>query len=371
MLALKNHFQKLDKSAKAQAGPIGLEFAYEEVHLVQLERCSSGKINLLASSAIPYPLAREQLLSSPKAVKTLLNRALKSAPFSGRDVVTTMMGNDIRLVSVTYNTKSGHSDGQSILKLLENRVDGELSDYVVDYMPIRQHAMQDERVALVALAKQDQVVQYLELVRAAGMNVMALDVSPSAINRLMTAISGEEHKDNILVINFGYKKSYMTLLSGRRLLFDQEIDCGEEEFLQQVSKTLDMDQAMALKLVHTHGLLAGQSERQSEMLSSLDISKTLLEVLKPKFIKLVEEINRALIYAAAETRGETVKHVYLLGSIARWKGADACLNQLVNIPVSLPDYFTVFNTDGHEYHEATPEMAVATGLALRGLMDNG
>jgi len=371
MLTLKNIVDKFEFASQPNTvGPIGLEFAIEKVQLVQLRETSEGEIVLRAHAALAYPNSREELLSSPHAIKKLLQQALKSAKFSGRKIVTILPANDIRMMSVAYQVAKGKSESEAILKLLSNRVEGELADYVIDYLPTRSATRNDEHLALVAIAKRKIVIEYLESMRASGLSVEALDIAPSAIKRLITIISNIERTENTLVINVGRIKSYMTLISGSRLLFEQEIDFGEAFLLKQISMDLDIGSDMARDLVYTHGLNCKNREHDSRFqCSAVEVSETLTEIVKPRFLKLVDEINRALIYAASETRGEPVKQVYLLGSIARWPGADNLLNQLVKVPVSLPDFLKTFgNTiESDNHQELVPEMAVATGLALRGM----
>ena len=371
MLALKQITDRLNfVNRHNRPGPIGLAFAIEKVYLVQLEQKLDGEIVLRASAAVEYPTNREELLASSKAVKSLLKLALKLAPFSGRNIVTTLLPGDIRMMSIAYQLDKGKSETDAIVKLLESRIKGDLIDYVVDYLPIRAHTSDDERLALVALAKRDIVFEYLELLRMAGFMVEALDIAPSAIKRLISAVSDVDRTDNILVINFGGIKSYMTLISGQRLLFDQGIDFGEVHLIERIASSLDISQEQARELVYTHGLSPSNPEQEDNyQLPDEEVSETLVEIVKPKFLKLVDEINRVLIYAASETRGKPVKHVYLLGSIARWNGADKVLNKLINIPVSLPNFISKFGhaSDYGNYEDSLPEMAVATGLALRGM----
>ncbi len=63
-------------------------------------------------------------------------------------------------------------------------------------------------------------------------------------------------------------------------------------------------------LVIKHGLDPGAHGGQgAAALSGREISETLAEIVKPNFLKLVDEINRTLIYAASETRGKPVTQV--------------------------------------------------------------
>jgi Tfp pilus assembly PilM family ATPase len=75
---------------------------------------------------------------------------------------------------------------------------------------------------------------------------------------------------------------------------------------------------------------------------------------------------------ASQTHGESVERIYLLGSVARWHGVDQLLNTLLTLPVeTIPNPLNRFSlsaaTQGGAETDAVPELAVATGLALRGL----
>ena len=90
-------------------------------------------------------------------------------------------------------------------------------------------------------------------------------------------------------------------------------------------------------------------------------------------MKLVESINRVLVFSASETRGIPVSKVYLLGAVARWHGADQLLNSMLNITV-VPireenDFYTFFPIGrGDSIRGIVPDMVKATGYALRGLI---
>ncbi|HIP53281.1 MAG TPA: hypothetical protein EYH03_04635, partial [Chromatiales bacterium] len=123
---------------------------------------------------------------------------------------------------MSYN-KTGRSDEEAILDLVSNRVEGDnLSEYVVDYLPVRTSKGDEESLAVVALARKEVVVRYLNTLARTGFEVEALEISPSAIKRAVSFSTTEKDPKTVLVINFGRTESYLTMISGRRLLFDQE-----------------------------------------------------------------------------------------------------------------------------------------------------
>jgi type IV pilus assembly protein PilM len=345
-----------------RTGPIGLHMAREAIHLVQLELCASGVAGVRAWASVPFPDGSDEILQSPKRLRMLLRKDLVSGAFKGRKVVSAMPG--ARIHSVTYRQTGVRTDAEEIVHLMAERLEGSLADYVLDFLPVREATSEGERLALVTVSRRDDVIAYLELLRQAGLDVAALEIGPAAIRRLVCAISAAGEPENVLVINAGDRASFMTMISGRRLLFDQEIDFGERKLLDLVAGSLDMPANLVRDLVVSGGL--GGAGRNAP--AEAEISGAIVEILRPELKKLVTEIERAFLYAASETRGGGVRRVYLVGSIARWPGADRHLSTLAGIPVTnIPDPLAALTqTGGASLPERViAEIAVATGLALR------
>lgn len=370
-------WMELFNPARHRAGPIGLQFAAESLNLVQLESTPVGDIDVRARASIAYPESRDALLQNPAALRAFLKKTLKKKNFHGRRVVTALPADGVRMISVTYRAADLVSDDQMIQRLMTERLEGNLTDYVIDYVPVRSGNADADRVALVAVARFTEVVEYLELLRHAGLDVEALEVGPVAIRRLVSTMAVNDDKKNVLVITFGRKTSYMTMVSERRLLFDQEIKFGEDRFIKQVCDSLEMAPNLAKDLIIRLGLNpAAPAQASDSVLGDSGATDMLLEILKPEFGKLASEIRRGYMYAASETRGSQVDQIYILGSVARWTGSARLIDSMVDVPVAkIPDPLSLFGDrdqsvrDGEDTGNA--QLAVATGLALRGVQEDG
>jgi type IV pilus assembly protein PilM len=377
MFALSQAIQRISPATRVnRVGLIGLECAVNELHLVQLETVSRGGIRVRAKASVTYQEDRSDLLQSPRELRALIRKALGKGRFKGRKVVTAMPSGETRIMPVNYHVNPGQGDAGIILKLMGERLDGDLSEYVIDYLPIRAENQADDHSALVAIAKREAVVEYLEVLRKSGLEVECLEIGPVAIRRLVAAMAPEGKRENVLVINFGREASFLTIISGNRLLLDQAIQFGEDMLLAQIAGALDMPEPSVRKLVDLHSLDPRDGSQENALVEvGIDVAATLQEILKPSFLELVDEINRALIYLASQTHGESVDRIYLLGSVARWQGADKLLNKLLVLPVeTIPNPLKTFRRPGAPEAvneiDAAPAIAVATGLALRGLRVN-
>jgi Tfp pilus assembly PilM family ATPase len=316
-------------------------------------------------ASVPLPPG-DDVLESPKRFGLLLRKALTSGGFKNRRVVTAMPHGKVRIHSVTYRPTRERSAADEILSLMQERLDGPLTDHVVDFLPVRDGTADGERLALVAVSARADVLSYLELLRRTGLEVAALEVGPAAIRRLVCAMAPGRDLENVLVINAGDRASFMTMISGRRLLFDQEIDFGERKLIELVATSLDMPEHIVRDVVTKGALHAASTPGSPEG----DLANAIVEILRPELKRLIAEVERGFLYAASESRGGGTRRVHLVGSLARWPGADRQLAALSRMPVTIPDPFAVLAPDARRVvpAHAVPEIAVATGLALRGIV---
>lgn len=372
MSALAAAIQKFIPIANARrVGPIGLECARLALHLVQLETDRSGRVTVRARASVPYPCTLDELLASPAIMQKLVRKALHADKFHGRRVVTTLPSPDLQIMPVTYHVAKGQPNDAALVAVMAERLEGDFSDYVVDYIPVRGEDNSEECLAIVAVARRETVISYLELLRKCGLEAGHLEIGPTAIRRLVSAMGCKDRHENVLAINFGRESSFITVVSGARLLCDQAIRFGENQLLERIASELDMPVDSVMQLVHDHSLDPAAIGQHSQ---DLDIAGTLLQIVKPAFLRLVEEINRTLIYTASQTRGERVSRIYILGSLARWQGTDALLRSLVEldvetIPNPLKPFLSAADAADKE-RDPAPEIAVATGLAMNGMTDN-
>lgn len=361
--------------SRKRVGPIGLHLAQEAVHAVQLGCSAGGELGLRAWQSTPHDSVLAELLAAPGALEGLVKHTLNGAGFKGRRAVTAMPANQVRITPLTYQLGGGQTDGAVILKLMAGRVDGDLKEYVIDFVPVRSSG--EDRLALVASCRRDHVLAYLEMLRKAGLDVEALEIGPVALRRLVVAMSERDQAGNVLVINFGTDTTYLTIISQHRLLLDQEVNFGERPLIQRIASHLDLAPELARELALRTGFereIATQAAANGEAFESEGLNPV-LEIVRPQFARLADEIQRAYLYTASETRGGPVDRVYFFGSIAPWPGTEQLLSDMVKMPAgTMPDPTVIFPPPGQAAAEPGdtrgPELAVATGLALKGLVDD-
>jgi type IV pilus assembly protein PilM len=371
MTALRSLLNKITARG-APALPIGVDFAGASLNLMQVEKTPHGVV-VRAAASLPYPVERTELMADGRRLRAFVNAALASAPFTGRKVVAALAPADVRILPLSVTVPAGQSEQQAVARAVRDQLGTSATDAVVDYYQVRSpDAAGAEKQMLAAVASTPVVLAYLEALRGAGFDPVALDIGPAAIARLLAAMHRDDHSQSILLINFGLHRSYLTVIWGRRLMLDREIEFGEVQLVDKLAATLGLDPATALALLREHGTGEAVSGGPDQLSAVRDIGRTIREILHPEFAALAEELVRTQVYVASRTRGSSVSRVYLNGSVARYAHIRPRIEELIHLPVQVLDPFAAFEASPEVARGAEPMhgIALAAGLALRGV-DNG
>jgi type IV pilus assembly protein PilM len=356
---------------------IGFDLGLEKLNMVQVN-FRSGQPRVHAAASDYHDANLDDILNNPDSFKKLVKNSLKSRKFTGKKVVSSVPSHFLKLLFLNYQLGKNENDVESLLSALKRRVNTDLNEYVIDYLAIKPDATErNDRMALVAMTKQGFVEQYLDLLTDCGLEVIALEIGPVAIRRLINAMAMNGQPQKILTVNFGTNRSYLTVIWNNELLFDRKIDFGMDTILAVVARAFDAPVKTALEVLHKYGLdeIKRPSYSEGSDLAEIDndndssIKNTIYDILNPSFISLAAEIRDIMVYIASETRGGAVDQIYLMGSLARLSGIDNVMDKLISIPVKTINPFYGIKVDdvSNTLYDLGPVagVAVATGLALR------
>jgi type IV pilus assembly protein PilM len=355
------------------ARPIGADFAANRLNLVQAD-WRAGGWHLRAASSLPYPMPRDVLLASPKALVQFVDAALAQAPFQGRRVISALPPADVRILPLTVHVATGQTEAQAVGRAVSEQLGERAGQHVIDYYQVRGADMDGgERQVLVAAALKHRVLDYLAMLEHARLVPVALDIGPAAIGRLLATLHGSDVGQSVALLNFGAAKSYLTVIWGRRLMLDREIAFGEDMLAGAVAGALDLQPDTAASLLRQHGIGARPGMAVDD--PHIELRRAIRAILHPACQALADELAHTQVYVASRTRGSSISRLYLNGSLARYPDIQSRISELIDVPVHLLDPFGAFPESARDTandatgEPATTSLALATGLALRGGAD--
>lgn len=367
------------------APPIGVDFAPDAVHWVQLDRFDPEP-RLRDAASIRHGGDLGALLASPTDLKRHVQEVMQRGKFRGRKVVTQAPSDFLRLMVLNYSVQSDHSEPEQIMSLARERMRDDLDSHVVDFVPIRTSGdRQGDRSALVAVIPEEPVIEHLDRLHSAGLEVAALEIEPVSVRRLISNLAGprslsSNDQDLNLVLRFHRKNTALTLLSGRRLLLYREIEYGSEDLATAVSKGLDCELDAASDLISSFGVggapssapVAGAKPDSSGELDeeSESIRGTLRDLLRPSLRTVIEQTHKAISYAAFQTRGSSLERVLLMEGVLHCPGLELLLADMLQIPVETFRPLSALNAQQPSAHlPSDARLATAFGFSMRGIDD--
>ncbi len=356
-------------------GPIGLDIRNKRINLVQMHRLDDGQVMVKAFKSFAYQGTRNELLNSPKKLKKTLWKIIEDSDFEGKTVVVSMDSRHVRILPISYSNTEGVE--AAIGRMVEDRVSEASDEFVIDYVPVRSETLDGEQSALVALADQSEVMNYLKVLTSMGFNVEALDINSGALTRLIKFVSVDSDFETNLVVKFGERRSYITVISGNRMLHDQEISFGEQQLLEHFVSVMEMTETQVIKLFDQYGrtVISGKKMGSSDGDKQQEFAHMINDIAKPFFMQLADEISRVMMFVSSQTRGKSISKIYLCGNIVSYLPVDSLLARMLDVSVMpiYAQYSQLFQHHDESFKDivqTSSSMEIAVGLALRGMKDD-
>jgi type IV pilus assembly protein PilM len=349
--------------------PIGIDVRESSVHAVQF---ASDQGNPKVHVAATEPIVGAA--SSPAGVAPVV-MALKSLvtgyPFVGRDVIGSVPSQDVdvRPIRLPEGVVPGDDDHFRSALNMEARSCLLYSpeEAVLDYVPLGVQSGgegQHHSVLLVAV-KKESVNGHLALLRAAGLNCVHLDVVPCAAARILG--NGEATH---AAIDLDRRQTVVLMARGADLLFSRTIKFGFQVFVDEVMRTLNVDEVHAEHLLRGYGIEHGRAVRydlqrigETGMLVAESMRAIIFEVCSKAFDRFAGELRRSIDYFALQQRGGAIERVVLMGEFVP-PGLGEFISDRLSIPAALTNALSRYGAD----ESALPggcAYTIAAGLALR------
>jgi type IV pilus assembly protein PilM len=341
-------------------GLVGLDIGSSSVKAVEL----AGKpgalslVNLGFEGLQPDTVVDGQIMEL-NDVSGVISGLFASHQFKTDRVAAGVSGSSVIVKNIIVPQMTREELEESIDWHAEEHIPFEISDVSLDYQVVGSGA--DSLHVLMAACKRDFVANLKQAIQLAGKQPAVIDVDAFALQNCYEV--NYEPSDNLAValLNVGASTMNINILRGVRSVFTRDVSVGGNQYTALLQKELGLtyEQAEAVK----RGAAApggfegvdidGALETVSDMLA-LEISKTFD------------------FYRATADDDGSVQKILISGGGSKLRGLPEYLSNRFEIPVERLDPFRRIGFDARRFdpdymREVVPEMAVAVGLALRGV----
>jgi type IV pilus assembly protein PilM len=338
-------------------GPIGVDLGTRSVKLMQFSRDGSRLV-----SAARWDLPYAETPSSPQRHTQLaeaIRRARESGRFRGRDAVFCLSAPELFVQNIRVPVAKGEALDQIVRQETAGRVPFEAAATELRYLEAGDVRQGDavKREVIVMAAPKDALSRALEVIEAADLKPLAVDVEPLAVVRCYSRqFRREEDRDRVaMYVHLGASNTSVMIARGPDALFVKYLDLGGRQLDEAVAARLNMKPADAAALRRHHG--ERRSDRQDP-----EVDQTVSEAVRPVLDRLAGEVALCLRYFSVTFRGQKLEHFFL-------SGGEACeallesFQQRLNLPGELGN--PLRGCERHAISGRKSQWDVAAGLAMR------
>ncbi|HOI42144.1 MAG TPA: type IV pilus assembly protein PilM [Elusimicrobiales bacterium] len=225
--------------------------------------------------------------------------------------------------------------------------------------------------AVLVAAKKEAVADKLEILSAAGLEPLVIDVDSFALETLYERLQPKP-EGTVLFLNIGHKVTNLSIVSQGVTRVVRDIFIAGAAFDKAISKLLKAEPMAADILKKSKGLLVTDEEKQAAVSDydkeGIAVSKAATGVLRD----LYTEVSRSIDFYLSQGAENSVSRIMLSGGIANLGNIGKFLSAEFKVPVETVNPFSFLGEQPMARNiprETLPALSVAAGLALRRMKD--
>ena len=241
---------------------------------------------------------------------------------------------------------------------------------------------QPKMETVLVAAKRDAVRDKIDILTAAGLDPLVIDVDSFALETLYDHSNPQTDNNAVLILNIGHKVTNLSIISQGMTRVVRDIFIAGATFEKAVQKILKGTGggtgADAIK--RSRGLLVSDEEKEAAIADfdkeGIAVSKAAAGVLKD----LHTEVSRSIDFYLSQGMEHSISKIMLSGGVANLGNIAKFMTTEFKVPVEVADPFSFLpgwspptagdsSAHGSVPKEVLPSLAVAAGLALRKLKD--
>jgi type IV pilus assembly protein PilM len=242
----------------------------------------------------------------------------------------------------------------------EEHIPFDISDVNLDYQ-ITGNAS-DALQVLLAACKRDKIANLKQAIQLAGKQPAVIDVDAFALQNCYELNYEPQPGQVVALLNIGASTTNINILNGTRSVFTRDASVGGNQYTGLLQKELGLTFEQAEAVKRGMAIPEGVEQRAIE-----PILETVSDILALEIQKTMD------FYRATAEDGESaVQKILISGGGSKLTGLMEYLAHRFEIPVEVFDPFRQIKVDARSFdpdymREVVPEMAIAVGLALRGV----
>ena len=340
---------------------VGLDIGSSSVKAVELQK----KGNIVQLMSLGYENLQPDTIVDGQIMELNNVSNVISSIFSEHTIKTNRVaagvsGHSVIVKNIVLPQMSEEELQESFSWHAEEHIPFDIADVNLDYQVTGNSS--DALHVLMAACKSDKIANVKQAIQLAGKQPVIIDVDAFALQNCYELNYQPRAGEVVALLNIGAATMNINILNGARSVFARDASVGGSQYTSLLQKELGLTFEQAEAVKRGLPLPEGIEPRPIQ-----PIIETVSDILALEVKKTMDFYR-----ATASEGGEAIQKILVAGGGSKLPGLAEYLAKRFEIPVDVLDPFKKIEVDSRKFdpdymREVIPEMAVAVGLALRGV----
>src|SRR4026209_653838 len=349
------------KKASGKKNLVGLDIGSSAVKAVELGRKGNGLqlLNLGFENLQSDTIVDGQIMELNN-VSNVISHIFSEHQIRTTRVAAGVSGHSVIVKNIVLPHMSDEELQESFSWHAEEHIPFDIGDVNLDYELTSKSS--ESLHVLMAACKSDKIANVKQAIQLAGKQPVIIDVDAFALQNCYEVNYQPKPGEVVALLNIGAATMNINILNGARSVFARDASVGGSHYTSLLLKEL------GLTFEQAEGVKRGVPLPDGIELRPIQpIIETVSDILALEVKKTMDFYR-----ATAEEGGESIQKILVAGGGSKLPGLADFLAKPFEMPVEVFDPFRQIEVDSRKFdpdymREVVPEMAVAVGLALRGV----
>lgn len=340
----------------------GLDVGSSSIKIVELD----GKMNNLSLTGLgfenlPADTVVDGQIMELNTVSEVIKNICSNHQIEAGQVITGVSGHSVIIKNIVLPPMSREELEESIDWHAEEHIPYDLSDVSLDYQVTVENS--EATQVLIAAVKRERIDNIKQAIQLSGRQPVVIDVDTFALQNCYEVNYQPDDSQVVTLLNIGASTMNVNLVQGTRSLFTRDITIGGSQFTDVLQRNLGLSFQQA------------EAVKRGVVDASVEVEEKAIEPLINDVTEMVAmEIQKTFDFYRATTEDTevVVQKILISGGGSKLSGLAEELSRRLELPVEVLDPFRNIKVDTRKFDpdylsEIMPEMAVAVGLAVRGV----
>lgn len=340
---------------------VGLDIGSSSVKAVELSgRKGSLQLVSLGFEHLQQDVIVDGQIMELNNVSNVIQEIFKDHQISSDRIAAGVSGHSVILKNIVVPPMSKEELDESIDWHAEEHIPFDIADVSLDYQITGKTS--EALMVLMAACKRDKINNLKQAIQLAGKQPVVIDVDTFALQNCYEVNYKPAPDQVVALLNIGASTMNINILNGTRSVFTRDVTVGGNQFTAVLQRELGLSFEQAEAVKRGMPLPAEVEPRAIE-----PIMENVTEMLALEIQKTMDFYR-----ATSEDINPMVQKILISGGSSKLPNLAGYLSQRFEIPVEVLDPFRQIKVDARRFDpdylsDVIPEMAVAVGLALRGV----